>query len=235
MDWRVFLLAETFFAHHCILVCEDMAVFSWSYIYEHKQSLQFFMLKASPFDTSLRSNPHIVKIRDTHYETGDPARLPFQLAGRWGQRSWNSLRWGKKNILYWADERPWQNKNLLYRHGKPNESTKKEPVSFVLFESPFTSVSTVSRVHCSLLSLVKNVTLSISFSVFLCVAGRAYWYESGGGGMEPNHMKAESLVHWNPITTVFSGFIYQSTFPKYIKCPWQVNFCWQIANGAKGN
>jgi hypothetical protein len=25
--------------------------------------------------------------RDTHLETGDPARLPAQLAGRWGQRN----------------------------------------------------------------------------------------------------------------------------------------------------
>jgi hypothetical protein len=38
-----------------------------------------------------------------------------------------------------------QNKNLLYRHDKPNEPTKKEPLSFVLFELSFTSVSTVSR------------------------------------------------------------------------------------------
>jgi hypothetical protein len=33
-------------------------------------------------------------------------------------------------------------KNILYRHNKPNESTKKGPLSVVLFESPFTSVST---------------------------------------------------------------------------------------------
>jgi hypothetical protein len=38
-----------------------------------------------------------------------------------------------------------QNKNLLYRHDKPNEPTMDGPLSFVLFESPFTSVSTVSR------------------------------------------------------------------------------------------
>jgi hypothetical protein len=34
-------------------------------------------------------------------------------------------------------------KNLLYRHDKPNEQTKRETLSFVLFESPFTSASTV--------------------------------------------------------------------------------------------
>ncbi len=42
---------------------------------------------------------------------------------------------------------------VLYRHDKPNEPTKKGPLSFVLFESPFTSVSTVSRGHHSLVSL----------------------------------------------------------------------------------
>jgi hypothetical protein len=42
----------------------------------------------------------------------------------------------------------------LYRHDKPNEPTKKRPLSFVLFESLFTSVSTDSRGHPSLVSLV---------------------------------------------------------------------------------
>ncbi len=35
--------------------------------------------------------------RDTHQETGDPARLPAQLAGRWGQRNWISV-WCRKKI-----------------------------------------------------------------------------------------------------------------------------------------
>ncbi len=38
-------------------------------------------------------------------------------------------------------EQPRLNKNLLYRYNKANEPTKKGPLSFVLFESPFTSVS----------------------------------------------------------------------------------------------
>jgi hypothetical protein len=45
-------------------------------------------------------------------------------------------------------------KNLFYRQDKPNELTKEGPFSFVLFESPFTSVSTDSRSHSSLPSLV---------------------------------------------------------------------------------
>jgi hypothetical protein len=36
---------------------------------------------------------------------------------------------------------------------KPNKPTKKGSLSFVLFESPFTSVSIVSRGHPSLVSL----------------------------------------------------------------------------------
>jgi hypothetical protein len=46
------------------------------------------------------------------------------------------------------------NKNLVYRQDKPNESTKEVPLLFVLFESPFTLVSSVSRCHTSLVSLV---------------------------------------------------------------------------------
>jgi hypothetical protein len=43
----------------------------------------------------------------------------------------------------------------------PREPTKEGPLSFVLYESPFTLVSTVSRgqVHPSLVSLVKALIL----------------------------------------------------------------------------
>jgi hypothetical protein len=37
-------------------------------------------------------------------------------------------------------------KNLLYRHEKPNEPTKKGPLSFVLFGPSFTSVSTTEYI-----------------------------------------------------------------------------------------
>jgi hypothetical protein len=37
-----------------------------------------------------------------------------------------------------------EEQNLLHRHYKPNKPTKKGPLSFVLFESPFTTDSTVS-------------------------------------------------------------------------------------------
>ncbi len=57
----------------------------------------------------------------------------------------------EKNILLGQPEQPRQ--NIVHRHDKPNELTKKGPLVFVLFESPFTSVSTVSRGHLSLVSL----------------------------------------------------------------------------------
>jgi hypothetical protein len=43
-------------------------------------------------------------------------------------------------------------KNILYLHDKPKEPTKEEPLTCVLFASPFTSVSTFSRGHPSLVS-----------------------------------------------------------------------------------
>jgi hypothetical protein len=42
----------------------------------------------------------------------------------------------------------------LYWHDKSNKSTKEGTLSVVLFESPFTSVSTVGRGHPSLVSLI---------------------------------------------------------------------------------
>jgi hypothetical protein len=58
----------------------------------------------------------------------------------------------EKNVLYLvAYRQPRQNKNLLYRHDKPNGPTKEVSLSFVLFESLCASVSTVSRGHPSLI------------------------------------------------------------------------------------
>jgi hypothetical protein len=47
------------------------------------------------------------------------------------------------------------NSTVLYWHEKPEESTEEGPLSYVLKESPFTSVSTVNRGHPSLVSLVE--------------------------------------------------------------------------------
>ncbi len=60
---------------------------------------------------------------------------------------------GKEYFVPGRLEQPRQNKNLLYWHDRPNEPTKEGPLSFVLFESPFTSFSMVSRGHPSLIPL----------------------------------------------------------------------------------
>ncbi len=53
----------------------------------------------------------------------------------------------KKYFVLGRLEQPRQDKNLLYWNDEPNEPIKEGPLSFVLFESPFASVSTVRRVH----------------------------------------------------------------------------------------
>ncbi len=90
--------------------------------------------------------------RDTVQETGDPARLPAQIAGRWDKGIEIEYD-GEKYFVQCRLEQPRLNKNLLYRHDKLNEPIKEGSLSIVLFESPFTSVSTVSRGHPSLVSL----------------------------------------------------------------------------------
>jgi hypothetical protein len=63
----------------------------------------------------------------------------------------------KKYFVVGRIQQPRQNKNLLYRHDKPNEPNKEGPLTFVLFESPFTSVSTVRRSLPSLVSFSNTV------------------------------------------------------------------------------
>ncbi len=53
-------------------------------------------------------------------------------------------------------EKPRQDKNFMYWHDEHNELTKEGPLSNVLPESPSASVSTVSRGHLSIVSLVKD-------------------------------------------------------------------------------
>ncbi len=83
-------------------------------------------------------------------------------------------------------EQPMQNKNLLYRHDRPNESTKKGPRSFILFESPFTSVSIVRRGHTSLVSLI--TTQTNTSSLLMLVAQVKY------GGRSPKFICAPCHV-----------------------------------------
>jgi hypothetical protein len=103
---------------------------------------------------------------ETMFKSWSSVTLAAVLPNRWQgrgqeqrQATQHGCRWAivygeEKNILYWTD---WssqaQNKNHLYRHDKPNEPIKEGPLSFVFFESPCTSVSTISRRHPSLVSL----------------------------------------------------------------------------------
>jgi hypothetical protein len=93
-------------------------------------------------------------IRYTYLETGDPARLPAKLAG--DRDKGIEIVYGEENFFFTGPTREAtrQNKKLLYRHDKPNEPIKEGPLSFVLFESLFTSVSKVSRGHPSLMFIV---------------------------------------------------------------------------------
>ncbi len=80
-------------------------------------------------------------IGDTHLETGNPAQLPAQVAGRVGTHKLNQCTVRKKIFYSGLIRAARQDKSLLYRHDEPNELTKEGPLAFVLFESPFTSVS----------------------------------------------------------------------------------------------
>jgi hypothetical protein len=80
--------------------------------------------------------------RDTHRETGNRHDcLPSpQLAGRWEQMKWNSVRWGNKYIVLCRLEHPRQGQKSLSRHNEPNEPKWKNPL-YVLPKSKFISVS----------------------------------------------------------------------------------------------
>jgi hypothetical protein len=83
----------------------------------------------------------------------------------------------EKIILYWADYSrvAKAGKNLLYRHNVLNEPTKEGPLSFVLYKTPFASVSTFSRGHPSLVSGGEKSNRSKNTSYFeynICVKFR---------------------------------------------------------------
>jgi hypothetical protein len=54
----------------------------------------------------------------------------------------------------------------LYLHDKPKEPNKEGPLSYILFESPFISLSAVSRGYPSLVSLVITFAPPTSTSSF---------------------------------------------------------------------
>ncbi len=93
----------------------------------------------------------------------------------------------EKYLVLGRLEQPRLNKNILYRHDKPNKPAKEGPLSLVLFDSPFASVSTVSRGHLSLVSLfitketdpipclLKKILLFPLFFYFRCAGTATLW------------------------------------------------------------
>ncbi len=69
-----------------------------------------------------------VRHRDTYQETGDPARLPAQLSGRWGQRNWNSVRWGKRIFCSGLTRAAKAEQNPFELARQLNEPTKDGPL-----------------------------------------------------------------------------------------------------------
>jgi hypothetical protein len=59
----------------------------------------------------------------------------------------------KKYFVLDRQGQPRQDKKIMYPHNDSNKPTKEGPLSNVLFESPFASVSTVSGGHPSPVSL----------------------------------------------------------------------------------
>ncbi len=64
---------------------------------------------------------------DKHSETGGPARLPSQVAGRRGHINWNSVRRGKKYFILGWTEQPRKEKSLLYGMTSPMNQPRKDP------------------------------------------------------------------------------------------------------------
>jgi hypothetical protein len=92
-------------------------------------------------------------LRDRDKETGDPARLPAQLAGQWGQRNLNSAQSRICTVFCTSlTKQPRQDKILLYRHWQWTNQGRI-PFICVLFEYPFATVSTVSKGNPFLVSV----------------------------------------------------------------------------------
>ncbi len=91
-----------------------------------------------------------------HIRDRRPGKTACPTVWAWRQMNWNSVGWGRKNFVEGQLEQARQNKSLLYRHDEPNDSAKEGSRSFipVLIESPFASVSTVNRIHPSVVSLL---------------------------------------------------------------------------------
>ncbi len=128
--------------------------------------------------------------RDTYWETRDPARLPAQLARRWGQKNWNCVWWGK-NILYWVAKA--EQKSLVRARKAQQTQPRRDPFHLYSLIPHLTSVSTVSRGHRSVLYLlITKETDSQSHAykkILLIPLFFIFW-------MQREHWNSHSLSKW---------------------------------------
>jgi len=114
-----------------------------------------------------------VKLRDT--ETGDPARLPAQIAGRWGLIMWEKCSVGKM-IFCTGLIKAARCRTKISVNGTNHQ--KKDPYhySFVLFESPFTSVHQsagatplkILWLNSSWAGILRNTAIILGFPGIFC-------------------------------------------------------------------
>ncbi len=94
----------------------------------------------------------------------------------------------KKCFVLGRLKQPRQDKNLLYRHDEPKEPNKEGPLSFVLVESPFASVSTGAPPR-----VTKRYRLSWLTNVALVYEPKC-WRREGVAGSQPT----STAVHRSP-------------------------------------
>jgi hypothetical protein len=140
------------------LVISDFAPNPWLYLtiwfsVERRKFSQFFISVPVPLPILCHHTEFYIPYDTRDTETGGPARLPAQLAGQWGQSNWYSVRCG--NIFCTGPTRAakTEQKSFVQAWRVQPHPTKDGSLSFVLFESPFTSVSTIRMGHPYLVSL----------------------------------------------------------------------------------
>jgi hypothetical protein len=127
---------ERFFLHLGYLLHACISPLSASH--SAANSFTYYIPGRSIYIVSLSFNPYQ---RHTQRDRRPSTAACSALLGD-GDKGIETVYGEEKIFVLGRLEQPRQNKNLFYRHNRPHEPTKKGPLSFVLFESPFTSVST---------------------------------------------------------------------------------------------
>jgi hypothetical protein len=101
-----------------------------------------------------RPNPRVASLYSILFGDRRPCTTACTSFWAMGTHKLKQCTVREKKILYWADRSSQYRIKVSHRHEEPNEG----PLSFVLCESPFTSVSRISRVNHSLISNPKSLT-----------------------------------------------------------------------------